>query len=151
MIHLAKAIASVCGIGYINNGRGAGTVASLVFCIVWFLIPSFLPGTRFAFLIIVLSAGVWSSTMVERIWGKDNNKVVIDEVAGMMIVLLFIPAEIKYILTALILFRFFDIVKPLGIKKLELLPSGWGVMADDIVAGIYSLIIMRIILLLNLF
>ncbi len=89
--------------------------------------------------------------MVERIWGKDNNKVVIDEVAGMMIVLLFIPAEIKYILTALILFRFFDIVKPLGIKKLELLPSGWGVMADDIVAGIYSLIIMRIILLLNLF
>jgi len=149
MRRLAKAIASVCGIGYIN--KGAGTVTSVATCFVWFLIPAFPTGIQLSLSLIVLSAGLWSSTVVEKIWGKDDNKIVIDEVAGMIIALIFIPVEIKFIVTALILFRFFDILKPLGIKKLELLPFGWGVMADDVVAGIYSLAIIKIAIILNLF
>lgn len=151
MISLAKAIATVCGIGYINNGRGAGTLASVFLCILWFLIPPLIPGSRYVFFISILSAGFWSSTILEKAWGRDNNKIVIDEVAGMMIPLLFIPLGFKYIMTALFLFRFFDILKPLGIKKLERLPCGLGVMADDVAAGIYSLLMIRLLALLNLF
>jgi phosphatidylglycerophosphatase A len=77
--------------------------------------------------------------------------VVIDEVAGMMIALLFVPVKVKYVITALVLFRFFDILKPLGIKKMEKFPSGWGVMADDILSGIYTLVIIQTVIKLKLF
>jgi phosphatidylglycerophosphatase A len=76
---------------------------------------------------------------VEVIWGKDSSKVVIDEVAGMAITLLLVPQNITYVLIGLIAFRFFDIVKPLGVRRLEQLPKGWGVMADDLLAGFYAL------------
>jgi phosphatidylglycerophosphatase A len=66
-------------------------------------------------------------------------------VAGMCITLLFIPVTWQYLLTGLVLFRFFDIVKPGYIRKSEALPAGWGVMADDILAGIYSNILLQLI------
>jgi phosphatidylglycerophosphatase A len=64
---------------------------------------------------------------------------------------LFVPAQVKYIIAAFILFRFFDIVKPLFIRRLEKLPGGWGVMADDLLAGIYTNIILQCIVISNLF
>jgi len=94
--------------------------------------------------------GIWSSSKVEKEWGKDSSKVVIDEAAGMCLSLLFLPVKLKFIITAFILFRFFDIVKPLYIRNLERLPHGWGVMADDLLSGIYTNIIMQIIVLSNL-
>lgn len=148
MINLPNTIATVCGIGYIK--KGAGTAASVAFCFTWYFIPALPLWVKLLGLVIILYLGVWSSNKMEKIWGKDSNKVVIDEVAGMMLVLIFIPAKLIFILTALVLFRFFDIVKPFGIKKAELLPGGWGVMADDVVAGIYSLIIIKIALMLNI-
>lgn len=138
----------MCGIGYIK--KGAGTAASIAFCFAWYFIPALPLWIKLLCLVIVLSLGVWSGNKMEKIWGKDSNKVVIDEVAGMMLVLIFIPAKQIFILGALVLFRFFDIVKPFGIKRAELLPGGWGVMADDVVAGIYSLIIIWIALRLNI-
>lgn len=89
--------------------------------------------------------------MVDAKWGKDNSKVVIDEVAGMCVGLLFLPVQLKYIAASFILFRFFDITKPLFIRRLEKLPLGWGVMADDLLAGIYTNLIMQVIVLSNLF
>ena len=62
-----------------------------------------------------------------------------DEVAGQCISMLFLPVTIKYVLISLILFRFFDIVKPLYIKKMEKFPGGWGIMFDDVLAGIYAI------------
>ena len=94
--------------------------------------------------------GVRSANEVEVLWGKDHNRVVIDEVAGMCITLLFIPVEIKYVALGLVLFRFFDIVKPLGIRKLEKWPGGWGVMADDVLAGIYANVVMQLIIFFNI-
>lgn len=90
--------------------------------------------------------GVWSSSMVEPLWGKDPARVVIDEVAGMCISLLFLPVNVKYLLSALILFRFFDIVKPLLIRKMESLPAGWGIMMDDVLAGVYTNILLQVVL-----
>jgi len=139
MIKIHALIASVLGIGYV--GKGGGTIAAVVFCIIWFLLPAGYDQGNWQVLItlLIVIIGTWSSCMVDPIWGKDSSKVVIDEIAGMAIALLFVPHQIVFVMISLIAFRFFDIVKPLGVKKLETLPTGWGVMADDLLAGFYAL------------
>lgn len=149
MINLSKVIATVFGVGYIK--KGGGTAAAVVYCLLWFFIPGFSTWLQLLLLFFVIALGVWTSSVLEKIWGKDSGKIVIDEVAGMMIALLFVPVAIEYIISALVLFRFFDIVKPLGIKKMEKLPKGWGVMSDDILSGIYALIILQTVIALKLF
>ncbi|WP_293300278.1 phosphatidylglycerophosphatase A [Pedobacter sp. UBA4863] len=147
-----KIISTSLGIGYI--GKGAGTYAAIFTCILWYFLQA---GTHEPNLTPVLVTllltmqGVRSANEVEVLWGKDHNRVVIDEVAGMCITLLFVPVEIKYIIAGLVLFRFFDILKPLGIRRLEKWPGGWGVMADDVLAGIYANIVLQIIIFFNIF
>lgn len=150
MIKIHKLITSVFGIGYI--GKGGGTIAATAFCLLFIIIPAdwYTNYLQAAVTIAVFIFGVWSASAVDAIWGKDSNKVVIDEVAGMMVTLLFIPVNVSLIIAGLILFRFFDIVKPLFIKKLESLPKGWGVMADDLLAGIYARIVLQIIIVYKL-
>ena len=146
-----KLISTSLGIGYI--GKGAGTVAAAACCICWYLAWAggyqLIPPLLITLLIIVI--GIWSGNVVETIWGKDHNRVVIDEVAGMCISLLFLPVTWQYVLAALVLFRFFDIAKPLFIRRLEALPGGWGVMFDDILAGIYANLLLQVVLLFHLF
>ena len=141
-----KIVASIFGIGYV--GKGGGTIAASIYCIIWLLLPAGYSNTFWQVIItiFVISIGVWCSNYVDNVWGKDSSKVVIDEVAGMAISLLYVPQNFYNLVFGLILFRFFDIVKPFGIKKLESLPKGWGVMADDILAGIYALIVMQLLL-----
>ncbi len=150
MIKLHKLIATVLGIGYV--GKGGGTIAAAACCLIWILIPdgNFTNYWQVLITIAVSLVGVWSGNAVDAVWGKDSNKVVIDEVAGMMVTLLFIPVQFKFILAGLVLFRFFDIAKPLFIKKVELLPKGWGVMADDVLAGIYANILLKVIVSYNI-
>ncbi|HEX8277498.1 MAG TPA: phosphatidylglycerophosphatase A [Segetibacter sp.] len=151
MIKLHKLIATVFGIGYVE--KGGGTIAAVVCCMIWLLIPAgdFTNSWQVLLTIAISVLGVWSGNVVEAMWGKDSNKIVIDEVAGMMITLLFIPVQFKFVLAGLILFRFFDIAKPLFIKKMELLPEGWGVMADDVLAGLYANITLQIIVFFDIF
>lgn len=151
MIKLHKLIATVFGIGYVE--KGGGTIAAAVCCIIWLLIPAgdFTNSWQVLLTIAISVLGVWSGNVVEAMWGKDSNKIVIDEVAGMMITLLFIPVQFKFVLAGLVLFRFFDIAKPLFIKKMELLPEGWGVMADDILAGLYANLLLQIIVFFDIF
>lgn len=147
-----KLIATGLGIGYI--GKGAGTVAALATALLWYLFLSGSVDGSFAvpsgITLVIIAVGVWSADGVEALWGKDHNRVVIDEVAGMCVTLLFLPISIKYTVIGFFLFRFFDIAKPLFIRRLESLKGGWGVMADDILAGIYSNLVMQIIVLTNL-
>jgi phosphatidylglycerophosphatase A len=147
-----KLLSTSLGIGYI--GKGAGTVAAVACCICWYFAwaggyPPFFLSVLITVAITLL--GVWSSSIVEKIWGKDPARVVIDEVAGMCIGLLFVPVSIKYVMLALILFRFFDIVKPLYVRKMEELPSGWGIMMDDVLAGIYTNIIVNAVVWFKIF
>jgi phosphatidylglycerophosphatase A len=95
---------------------------------------------------LITVIGLWSSSLVENDWGKDSSRIVIDEAAGMCISLLFIPVTPVYIITAFVLFRFFDILKPLYIRRAEALPGGWGVMMDDVCAGIYSNLVLQVII-----
>ena len=146
-----KLTATVFGIGYI--GKGSGTVSAIFCSICWYMAwAGNYPGLIALFITGIITAlGLWSGNKVEPLWGKDHGRVVIDEVAGMCISLLFIPVTIPYVLTALLLFRFFDIVKPLYIKKMELLPGGLGVMMDDVLAGIYANILLQLFIWVNLF
>ena len=144
--------ATSLGIGYI--GKGAGTVAAVACCICWYLAwAGGYPPEILSVIITVLITlvGVWAGNKVEPLWGKDHQRVVIDEVAGMCISLLFIPVSLKYVLTALVLFRLFDITKPLFIKKMEDLPGGAGVMMDDVLAGVYANVLMQILLFFKFF
>lgn len=146
-----KLTATVFGIGYI--GKGAGTVAAIFCSVCWYMAwAGNYPGLIALIVTTVITLlGIWSGNMVEPLWGKDHGRVVIDEVAGMCISLLFIPVNITTVLAALILFRFFDIVKPLYIRRMEALPGGLGVMLDDVLAGLYANIVLQIFLLINPF
>jgi phosphatidylglycerophosphatase A len=138
------------GIGYI--GKGAGTAAAAVTCVVWYYLGAGGTGNFNTALIVTLAItamGIWSGNVVESIWGKDHNRVVIDEVAGMCITLLWVPVTPLNVLIGLILFRIFDIAKPFYIRKLEKLSGGWGVMFDDILAGIYANLILQLFLRFN--
>ncbi|WP_231475421.1 phosphatidylglycerophosphatase A [Persephonella sp. KM09-Lau-8] len=94
----------------------------------------------------VFLIGIWASTVVvETFKDKDPEYVVIDEIAGYMVSMIGFYPSWQHLLIAFILFRIFDILKPPPIKMFEKLPSGLGVMADDIIAGIYTWIIMFIL------
>jgi phosphatidylglycerophosphatase A len=94
--------------------------------------------------VVVTLLGTWAASRVEKLHGaKDPQKVVVDEVAGQFIALIAVPIQFESwwtIIMAFLLFRFFDIVKPYPASKFENLHGGLGIMADDVVAGIYAAI-----------
>lgn len=140
-------IATGFGSGY--SPIAPGTAGALLAMLIWWgysLLFSHcisIPVLTFIVIVVFTFAGVWSSSVVEKYWGEDPSRVVVDEMVGTWIALLAVPegAHWGYMLTAFVLFRFFDIVKPLGVRKMESLPSGFGIMADDILAGIYGFIV----------
>jgi len=116
--------------------------------LIWRLSAYFLDLTRpqltiltLVFAILATLAGIPAASRVARESGqKDPQIVVIDEVAGQWIALLFAAPIWKHYVMALVLFRLFDILKPPPVRQLEHLPSGTGIMADDLMAGGYALI-----------
>jgi phosphatidylglycerophosphatase A len=91
---------------------------------------------------------IWSSGQAEEIFGhKDDQRIVIDETAGMLIAMLWLPEKsLLYLGLGFVVFRVMDIVKPLGIKRLQVIKGGWGVVADDAAAGLVTNIILRIVM-----
>ena len=146
-MNLNKCIASFSGVGYI--GKGGGTIAAFVAMLVWYWGFNLMFENLAVYLficILVGITGIYSSFKVEFIWGHDSSRIVIDEVFGMLISLLFVPHQLWMGFAAFVLFRIFDIWKPLYIKKMEKFKGGFGVMADDFLAGIYTLICMQILI-----
>jgi phosphatidylglycerophosphatase A len=145
-----KAIASIFGIGFI---KGGGTLAAIVTCAFIYLLwqqPWFNSPVYLLLITIVITAlGIYTGNRVEADWGKDSYRVVIDEVAGMLVTMLFVPANLYFLLAGLVLFRFFDIVKPLYIRRMEALPAGTGVMMDDVLAGVYANIVLQVIVFVS--
>ncbi|MEE9439263.1 MAG: phosphatidylglycerophosphatase A [Saprospiraceae bacterium] len=100
-------------------------------------------------IILFTILGTWSAKVLEPEWGHDPGKIVIDECIGVWITVLFIPLSWLNVLLAFILFRFFDILKPLGISEIDKkMGTPFSVMLDDIVAGVYSAIVLQGILFL---
>ena len=89
--------------------------------------------------IFVIILSVYSSNWAINYFNSNDPKeVVIDEVAGFMVSILYIPFELRYIIVAFILFRLFDISKPFFVKSFEKLPKGWGITFDDVAAGVLA-------------
>jgi len=145
---MIKLLASWFGIGYI---KGGGTIAAAVTCgLVWLWWAMQAGQSNWLFIgitVLINLLGIWLGDKVEPFWGKDSYRVVIDEVAGMLVTMIWLPHNPWLLLAGFILFRFFDIVKPLGIRKLEDLPGGTGVMLDDVLAGVYGNIILQVAVL----
>lgn len=92
-----------------------------------------------------MAVAVITSGKAEERYGKDARCIVIDEVAGMFISLCFLPRSALVFLLAFVGFRIFDVLKPFPAGRLQRLPGGWGVVADDVFAGIYTNIVIRIL------
>ncbi|RNI25713.1 phosphatidylglycerophosphatase A family protein [Rufibacter latericius] len=152
MMHLHRLLSTGLGIGYV--GKGGGTVAAAAACLCWYLWQGGGEGLvlwQVSVTFLITAIGVWSAHQVEPLWGKDDKKVVIDEVAGMCLTLIAIPVTFPYLVAGLVLFRFFDIVKPLGIRKAEEVKGGWGVMLDDLLAGVCANLLLQILVYVKLF
>jgi phosphatidylglycerophosphatase A len=141
----AWTIATFFGAGLGKPGPGTwGSVATVMLwaAFAWLAHPSS-QALLIALAILIgfaLVLGIPAATIVARESGrKDPQFVVIDEVAGQAIALLLSPADWRHGLIALVLFRLFDITKPFPIRRLENLPEGWGIVLDDVAAGLYAL------------
>ena len=141
----AFAVASFFGAGYGKPGPGTwGSVAAVLLwaAFAFTLHPTTLTLTLALLIGVVVATvlGVPAATIVERESGRtDPGFVVIDEVIGQWIALLFSPVDWHHGLIALVLFRLFDIVKPFPVRRFERLPAGWGIVFDDVAAGLYAL------------
>ena len=143
----AWAIATFFGTGYLKPGPG--TWASMAAALLWLgAVLVFHPPRAGLFcallagITVTIALGVPAATIVERESGRhDPGFVVIDEVIGQWVALFGCPGDWAHGLIALILFRLFDITKPFPIRRLERLPAGWGIVFDDVGAGLYALVV----------
>ena len=95
-----------------------------------------------------MAYGIYLGNKFELIFGKDPAQCTIDEVVGTWISIIALPKSIGFIVTAFVIWRILDIIKPPPARKLERLNGGLGIMIDDVISGIYTLIIMHLIVYL---
>lgn len=141
-----KLIGSGLYTGYIP--LASGTFGSMVALLIYF-IPNFeklyviIPA-----ILIITFLGIRLGTKFESLYGKDPAECTIDEVVGMWITLLFLPKDFFIALIAFVVWRTLDIIKPFPARKSESLKGGLGIMMDDIISAVYSLIIVHLILVI---
>lgn len=146
MKYLAIVVATFGYIGYVPFAPGtAGSLGGLA--LYFFARNTFGGEIELPLLFVVVASGIWAASVAERSFQKkDPGLVVIDEVAGMLLTLLWIEASIGVALIGFLAFRFFDIVKPFPARYCEQFHGGWGIMLDDLVAAVYAALSIRIIL-----
>jgi len=120
------------------------TFATLVFLLIYRLVPGGDWIATWTIFIPTLVLSIPASSRMEKTHGKDPHCVVIDEVVGIQIVLLGATPSIAGVVAAFVLFRIFDVWKPYPIDRLQSLPGGWGIVADDVVAGIYARVVLML-------
>ena len=134
MKNLARFIATLGPVG--STPIAPATAGSAVVALAGYFLP--VPALWVALLLILActALAVWSAGEAELSLGHDAKPIVIDEVVGQSLALLFVPHGPLAFLAAFVLFRVFDVWKPLGAREIQRLPGGWGVVADDVVAGL---------------
>lgn len=149
MNFINKFFVTAFGVGYLPLAPGTwGTIVGALLIYGATLVnPLFTFSFLFiALIVVVFFLGVWGSKIAEQEWGEDPSRVVIDEVIGVWVTMLFIPFSWLNLFAAFVLFRVFDIAKPFGIRKMERVGNGWGVMLDDLLAGVYANVSLNVIL-----
>ena len=148
---LVIALASMCGIGYIPIAPA--TAASAVMALLLYLLGAPSPVVSAVCVPLLFLAGVAISSRAESIWGHDAGRIVFDEIVGFLVTVALVPLDAfggmgGGLILAFFLFRFYDIVKPFPADRSQKLPRGWGVMTDDVIAGVYSNLTLRLLALL---
>lgn len=160
----ARLVGTTAGCGYWP--WGPGTMGAIAGVAIWVALAAVIHSVPAivaiisALIVIFTVLGVAAADCCEKYWGPDPSRVVMDETVGQWITMLPLSPLVAcagtlgqwstwgWVALSLALFRFFDIVKPLGVRRMEALPGGRGVMADDILAGIYGAIILLILRLI---
>jgi len=138
---LIKFFATGFFVGYLPFAPG--TAATLLALGIYLLLPKNL-SFYLIFIFFSFFFGVYLAGKGEKLFGnKDDRRIVIDEMVGFFVAILFLPATAKFIFLAFLLFRFFDILKFSLIRKLQSLPGGWGVILDDLFAGLFTNLILQ--------
>jgi phosphatidylglycerophosphatase A len=143
---VAVFLATVAYCGYFPIAPGTvGSAAGLVvYLLVWWTGS---PVVESALIVATFIAGTWAATHAERYFGGiDPGPVVIDEVLGMLVTLAFIPVGWPAAAAGFFLFRVFDIIKPYPANRLEKFHGGFGIMADDAMAGVYANLALRLLM-----
>jgi len=148
-LSLYPLLASLFGIGYIPFMPG--TFGSLAAFGLYLLLPAalFVGGGYYlllAGLLLVALLGVPICRKAEYSLGEDAGSIVLDELCGYFVAVLFLPQSWMVGLYAFVLFRVFDIAKPFPIYRSQSIPKGWGVMIDDLLAGLYANILLQILI-----
>ena len=139
---LARWIASLGPIGFAP--LVPATFASLVIAAGYAFLPPIDPVADAAAVALLIPLAVWAAGRAERHWGHDARRIVIDEVVGMAATLFWLPAGFEVAVAGFLAFRFFDILKPFPVSRAERLPGGYGVVADDLLAGVYANLALRV-------
>lgn len=150
MNFLARMISTGCGIGYFP--LAPGTMGALAALIIYWVAPQLANASLLLIIFTLMLVGTYAASITERELitrlgadrGKDPKIVVIDEVIGMLVSLVAIPKTTQFLILAFVLFRIFDIVKPFPARRIEKLPAGWGIVFDDVIAGIYANLLIQI-------
>jgi phosphatidylglycerophosphatase A len=142
------AVGTAGGVGFAP--KAPGTAGSLVGVLIYLIIEALHAGAYYPHAIIFFFiVGTWASSRVERLYGHDSQRIVIDEVVGQMITFGLFAGRYQlsaiYIALGFGLFRLFDILKPFPVRRLERFPGGFGVVADDVGAGLYALAALTLI------
>jgi len=145
MKHFILILATGFGVGY--SPIAPGTLGTLVAIPVYYFLSNISSPIYEITLIGFFFLSVWISENAEIFFGKkDDQRIVIDEIMGFLITMLWVPKTIRFIIIAFFLFRFFDILKPFPIRHLEKkFKGGFGVVLDDVMAGVYASIILHLI------
>ncbi|MBU1337651.1 MAG: phosphatidylglycerophosphatase A [Acidobacteria bacterium] len=145
---IARMIATFFGLGYAPIAPG--TAVSLVVILLYrFALNGLNRPVYIGILAAVFLAGVWASSRHAAVLDqKDPPEIVIDEVAGQMIPLFLLKPDWGLLIAAFLLFRAFDIFKPFPVNRAENYPGGWGIMLDDIAAGLYTGILINLYLII---
>jgi phosphatidylglycerophosphatase A len=136
MRKIVLAIATAGGVGLIPTAPGS--FGALVGLALWAGLASLSIPVSLAAWATLLGLAIWASGRAQQSLGEDDGRIVIDEVAGQLTALMFLPVRLEVGLVGFALFRLFDIWKPAPIRAFESLPGGAGVVADDIAAGVVA-------------
>ena len=148
MINIHKAIATVIGLGYAPIAPGTfGTIGAVVFYYLLTQVVTISLPILLVMIVFFAVIGIWSTDKVIPLWGDDPSRVVMDEFVGFLVTMILVPISLKNMIIGFVLFRFFDILKPLGVRYLDKnVKGGLGVMMDDVLAGVYACISLHLII-----
>jgi phosphatidylglycerophosphatase A len=138
-------LATGFGVGY--SPIVSGTIGTLIAIPIYYFLSE-IPSPLYEITLIgFLFLSIWVADQAEIYFGKkDDSRIVIDEIIGFLVTMLWVPKTVRFVIYGFFLFRFFDILKPFPIRRIErTLKGGYGVVLDDVVAGIYACVVLHLI------